>query len=125
MEQTTASPRLTDAPVRKLSKGMNQHMKRLTGAARAALLVCFVVAGVVGTSSVNVAAKGANWAQFRRPEGSGVSRETGVPTEWDATQNVVWKTPMQGHGNSSPAVADEKIFIRGEQNLYAIGNARS
>jgi hypothetical protein len=44
MEQNTALPRLTGALVHKLSKGMNQNMKRFSGASLASLVVCCVAA---------------------------------------------------------------------------------
>jgi outer membrane protein assembly factor BamB len=90
---------------------MNQNMKRNKAASLAALLVCVVAAIVAGQSSVNVAAKGANWAQWRGPEGSGVSSETGVPTEWSATRNVLWKTPIPGRGHSSPIIWGKRVFL--------------
>jgi outer membrane protein assembly factor BamB len=111
MEQAPASPRLTGTLVQKVLKGMNQKMKRKLAASLAALLVCLVAALVVNQSTVHVAAKGANWAQWRGPEGQGVSRETGVPTEWSATKNVLWKTPIPGLGHSSPIIWEKKVFV--------------
>ncbi|MDT7542221.1 MAG: hypothetical protein QOE33_2125 [Acidobacteriota bacterium] len=90
---------------------MNQKMNRKQAASLASLLVCFVVAVVVNQSSVNVAAKGANWAQWRGPEGAGISSETGVPTEWSATKNVRWKTQIPGRGHSSPIIWGKRVFL--------------
>jgi outer membrane protein assembly factor BamB len=90
---------------------MNQNMKRIKATALAALVVCLVVAAVFNQSSIYVAAKGANWAQWRGPEGRGISSETGVPTEWSATKNVLWKTPIPGRGHSSPIIWDKKVFL--------------
>jgi outer membrane protein assembly factor BamB len=53
----------------------------------------------------------ANWAQWRGPDGQGVSPETGLPTEWSATKNVKWKTPIEGRGHSSPIVWGDRIFL--------------
>jgi len=54
---------------------------------------------------------GADWLQFRGPGASGVSEETGLPTTWSATENVVWKTAMPGFGASTPITLGEKIFL--------------
>jgi hypothetical protein len=52
-----------------------------------------------------------NWPQWRGPDGQGVSVEKGLPTEWSATKNVKWKTPIEGRGHSSPIVWGKKIFL--------------
>ena len=56
---------------------------------------------------------GGDWPQFLGLGGSSVSFETGLPSEWDATKNVVWKTPLPGPGTSSPIVVGNKIFLTG------------
>src|SRR5512145_1739564 len=53
----------------------------------------------------------ANWAQWRGPDGQGISPEKGLPTEWSATKNVKWKTPIEGRGHSSPIVWGDRIFL--------------
>ena len=52
-----------------------------------------------------------HWPQFRGPAGQGVSAEKGLPDEWSATRNVVWKTPIPGRGHSSPVVWGDRIFL--------------
>ena len=86
-------------------------MKRFSRASLAAPLVCLVVLGVILRPGAGAAAKGGNWPQFRGPEGQGVSRETSIPTEWSATKNVLWKTPIDGKGNSSPIIWGKKVFL--------------
>jgi len=56
-------------------------------------------------------ARAENWPQFRGPTGQGLSTETNLPTEWSATKNVAWKTPIPGEGWSSPIVWDNRIFL--------------
>ncbi|HEY9285799.1 MAG TPA: PQQ-binding-like beta-propeller repeat protein [Pyrinomonadaceae bacterium] len=84
-------------------------MKRFSVAALSALLVCFVVVTCAGWPSAE--AKGANWPQFRGPEGQGVSSETNIPLEWDATKNVLWKTPIEGRGQSQPIIWGKHVFL--------------
>ena len=52
-----------------------------------------------------------DWPQFRGPGGQGHSQATGLPTEWDAKTNVVWKQAIPGSGWSSPVVVGGKIFL--------------
>jgi outer membrane protein assembly factor BamB len=52
-----------------------------------------------------------NWPQWRGPGGQGVSTETQLATEWGPAKNVLWKTEVPGHGQSSPIVLNDRIFI--------------
>lgn len=56
-------------------------------------------------------ASSADWSQFRGPDGSGTSDETGLPLEWSAQENIAWKTDLPGPGTSSPIVVGERIFL--------------
>ena len=51
------------------------------------------------------------WPRWRGPSGQGVVTGTGYVDTWSATQNVVWKTPVPGRGNSSPIVWGDRIFL--------------
>lgn len=53
----------------------------------------------------------ADWSQFRGPSGNGVSQSTGLPTEWSAEKNILWKTKLPGHGSSSPVLFGNQIFL--------------
>ncbi|HZH91176.1 MAG TPA: PQQ-binding-like beta-propeller repeat protein [Pyrinomonadaceae bacterium] len=82
-------------------------MKRFIAGVLLSTMVCLVAA----FGSRTVEAKGGNWPQWRGPEGQGVSRETNLPSEWSATKNVKWKTPIAGRGHSSPIVWGKRIFL--------------
>ncbi len=58
-----------------------------------------------------VAAGEQDWPRFRGPDGSGISLETELPLEWDATKNIVWKTPLPGPGASSPITFGEHVYV--------------
>jgi len=62
-------------------------------------------------ATVAAAAYGENWPRFRGPTGQGISTETGLATEWSATSNVAWKTPIPGAGWSSPIVWGDRVFV--------------
>lgn len=52
-----------------------------------------------------------DWNGWRGPHGDGTSEEKGVPLTWSATENVKWKVPLDGPGNSTPIVVGERVFI--------------
>lgn len=51
------------------------------------------------------------WPRWRGPSGQGVANGSGYPDTWSPTQNVSWKTPVPGSGNSSPIVWGDRIFL--------------
>jgi outer membrane protein assembly factor BamB len=54
---------------------------------------------------------GADWPQFRGPDGQGVSDEEGLPVQWGEAQGVAWKVPVAGLGWSSPVVAGGRVWL--------------
>lgn len=70
-----------------------------------AILLVAIVLGITGPSLF------ADWTRFRGPNGSGVSQDKSVPTEWSAEKNLRWRTALPGKGSSSPVVADGKVFL--------------
>lgn len=51
------------------------------------------------------------WPEFRGPTAQGHSLATGLPVEWGAEKNVLWRSELPGLGWSSPVVANGKIFV--------------
>ena len=51
-----------------------------------------------------------NWPAWGGPNGTCHSEEKGLPVAWGA-DNVVWKVPLNGTGQSTPAVWGEQIFL--------------
>ncbi|APZ96991.1 PQQ-binding-like beta-propeller repeat protein [Fuerstiella marisgermanici] len=65
------------------------------------------------------ASMAADWAKWRGPNGNHVAPAgQSVPTEWNKTQNVVWKVEVPGRGHSSPTVIGDLIILTSadEQN---------
>jgi len=52
-----------------------------------------------------------NWPAWRGPRGDGVSEEQKLPLTWSRTENIRWKVPLPGPGNSTPIVWGERVFI--------------
>ena len=52
-----------------------------------------------------------HWNQFRGPSGNGISLATNIPTEFDETNNVRWKTLINDSGWSSPVIWEDEVWI--------------
>lgn len=52
-----------------------------------------------------------NWPAWRGPLGTGAAPSAKPPTEWNATKNIRWKTPLPGRGHSTPIVWGNRIFV--------------
>jgi len=65
--------------------------------------------GAIGLLAQTVSA--GNWPQWRGPDGSGISTEKNLPSEWSPTKNIKWKTPIDGRSHSSPIVWGKMIFL--------------
>ncbi len=72
------------------------------------LAVGFVSIMVLNSTS---ASTGANWPQWRGPDGLGISSEKNLPSQWSATKNIKWKTPIPGRAHSSPIVWGNKVLL--------------
>jgi outer membrane protein assembly factor BamB len=51
-----------------------------------------------------------DWSRFRGPNGSGISNDTGFPTEFGPGKNVVWKSSVRP-GKSSPVLTEKHVFV--------------
>ncbi|MES2463703.1 MAG: PQQ-binding-like beta-propeller repeat protein [Armatimonadota bacterium] len=70
--------------------------------------------GLMLTGVLGAAAWAADWPQWRGPERSGVSKETGLLKAWPAEgPTVAWKSTGRGEGHSTPSVANGRIFGMG------------
>ena len=52
-----------------------------------------------------------SWNQFRGPTADGKSPSENLPTEWNETRNIRWKTPIPGKAWSSPVVSGDTIWL--------------
>ncbi len=51
-----------------------------------------------------------DWPRFRGPNGSGVSKDKGFPTQFGPDKNAIWRTPVRP-GKSSPILTRSRIFV--------------
>lgn len=70
-----------------------------------------IALAVAGLSSLASKAAAGNWPQWRGPDGSGISNEKNLPSEWTPTKNIKWKTPIDGRSHSSPIVWGNRVFL--------------
>ena len=70
------------------------------------LLTAVLVAGPLA-----VLAGADPWPGFRGPTGQGLSKEIRLPVSWNATREVIWKTPIPGESWSSPVVWGGRVFV--------------
>jgi outer membrane protein assembly factor BamB len=72
-------------------------------------------------------ARADNWPQWRGPGYDGISKETHLPSEWNATKNIAWKLPLPGMAGSTPAIWGDRIFLTSQDGndlvLMCINNA--
>ncbi len=53
-----------------------------------------------------------NWPSFRGADALSVAEDDPrLPLSWSATENVTWKTPVDGLGWSSPVIWGDRIFL--------------
>ncbi|MHB1033582.1 MAG: outer membrane protein assembly factor BamB family protein [Pirellulales bacterium] len=65
--------------------------------------------------SGNGPTKAGNWPQWRGPQGTSVSDETGLPLAWSETEGVVWKCKLPEWGTSTPALWQDAIFVTAQE----------
>lgn len=84
------------------------------GAVCAALLVAALVGHVsLAAPEVEPITLTGQWPAFRGPQMTGVVPPGTWPDRWSARtgENILWKCPIPGQGNSSPVVWGDRIFV--------------
>ena len=74
-------------------------------------VLCAVLAADPAAVSVpNADAAVANWPSFLGVGANEVDPES-IPVEWSPEKNVAWKAEIPGHGQSSPVVRGDQVFV--------------
>ncbi len=69
------------------------------------------------TLSLSASAAGSDWPQWRGPDRTDVSKETGLLKAWPAAgPKRLWLFENAGHGYSGPAIANGKYFTLGTRD---------
>lgn len=75
-----------------------------------ALVLGFVVSVLPSIGAVTTAG-GADWPQFRGPNGNGAVPAADIPLEWSASKNLAWKVAIPGQGWSQPVVVGDTLYL--------------
>jgi len=51
------------------------------------------------------------WPQWRGPTWNGVAAHADPPITWSETENLRWKTPIEGRGCGTPIIWGDRIFL--------------
>jgi outer membrane protein assembly factor BamB len=62
-------------------------------------------------SLVALLAPASDWPQWRGPAFNGSSAETGLPSSFDKTENVLWSCPMPGPSGATPVISGDHVFV--------------
>ena len=68
---------------------------------------------------------GEDWLQFRGPGGTSAVSNQKVPTEFNDTKNIGWKTDLPAKGASSPIVVGDNVIVtcsggNQQEQLYTV-----
>ena len=74
------------------------------------IVICCLIAFVVGDSCLSAEDKTNWWPQFRGPNGQGIGQGERYPTELDVDGNAIWKVKLPS-GVSSPCIWGNRIFL--------------
>lgn len=74
---------------------------------RITILICFVA--IFASQKTN--AQQENWTHFRGTKLNAISESTNSPVNWSETNNIRWKTDLEGKGWSSPVVLGDQIWL--------------
>lgn len=67
--------------------------------------------GLALVVAVAATAGAGDWPGWRGPAGTGISPDRNLPLRWGTTENVRWRVPVPGPGNSSPIVWGDRVFL--------------
>ena len=103
-------PSLAPHIILRMLRPLTLHSRpaRLAGRAFPAALL----AAALAATSTTLAAGNENWPAFRGADALATADDDPrLPLTWSTTDNVVWKTPIDGLGWSSPVIWGDHIFL--------------
>ncbi len=76
-----------------------------------ALAAALLVPATPGAAQSDTSASAADWPQWRGPLATGAAPAGDPPSGWSETENVRWKIEIPGHGQASPIVWGDHVFV--------------
>ncbi len=62
-------------------------------------------------SLLNLSVLASDWPQWRGPDGTGIATASDLPTEWNDSKNIAWKTALPAWSGATPIVIGERVFV--------------
>ncbi len=76
---------------------------------------------VVGAVSLGGQSASFDWPQWRGPDRNGLSKETGLLSQWPRSgPTVAWSAAMLGAGYGSIAVQGDRVYVQGMRNRQSV-----
>jgi outer membrane protein assembly factor BamB len=77
-----------------------------------------VLAALITLAGTSLTLQAADWPQWRGPQRTGISAETGLLAEWPKEgPPLVWHAKDLGDGYSTPAVVGDRIYLLSNQGM--------
>jgi outer membrane protein assembly factor BamB len=77
---------------------------------------CLLLAAGLAVTHAQLQADAFDWPQWRGPERTGISAETGLLRQWPADgPKLLWKATDLGLGYSTPAVSNGRVYLMGNR----------
>lgn len=75
------------------------------------MVKCSVFVASLMLSTILAASGFTDWNEFRGPSGQGHADVSTLSIHWSETENILWKTAVDGLAWSSPVVSGERIYL--------------
>src|SRR5215217_3431218 len=73
---------------------------------------------ILAVASASLVGSAADWPQWRGPQRTGISTETGLLQEWPgAGPKLIWQVNNIGSGFSTPSVVGDRVYLLGNEGL--------
>ena len=84
-------------------------------------ILCIATVIVVGAVSLGGQSAQTDWPQWRGPDRTGISKETGLLAQWPRSgPAVAWSAAMLGAGYGSVAVHGDRVYLQGMRNRQSV-----
>ena len=83
------------------------------------LILAFAI--VMATAALVAQSPSTDWPQWRGPDRTGLSKETGLLAQWPRSgPSVAWSAAMLGAGYGSVAVHGDRVYLQGMRNRQSV-----
>jgi outer membrane protein assembly factor BamB len=76
---------------------------------------------IVSVIAMNAQSSSVDWPQWRGPDRNGISKETGLLSQWPRSgPPVAWSAAMLGAGYGSISVQGDRVYVQGMRNRQSV-----